>query len=161
MEHGTAPTFDNTSYLDQSGEYTISGDISTAVFGTNWGSRQQVVKMVDADGFEIVNPGEFYTFTVDGGSDTGTLIRLRSNSGTSVAENRLTFSNGNYVFKTNSSEIKFATEENTISGDVVSGIVKVVEFGENTIVTSTKNTFFKRQKQGSLQAEQFYIERNF
>ena len=138
MEHGTAPTFDNTSYLDQSGEYTISGDISTAVFGTNWGSRQQVVRMVDADGFEIVNPGEFYTFTVDGGSDTGTLIRLRSNSGTSVAENRLTFSNGNYVFKTNSSEIKFATEENTISGDVVSGIVKVVEFGENTIGVNTK-----------------------
>ena len=161
MEHGTAPTFDNTSYLDQSGEYTISGDISTAVFGTNWGSRQQVVRMVDADGFEIVNPGEFYTFTVDGGSDTGTLIRLRSNSGTSVAENRLTFSNGNYVFKTNSSEIKFATEENTISGDVVSGIVKVVEFGENTIVTSTKNTFLSGRNKDLYKQSNFILNGTF
>ena len=30
---GTAPTFGNTSYLDKSGEYTIGGDINTAVFG--------------------------------------------------------------------------------------------------------------------------------
>lgn len=138
---GTAPTFGNTSYLDKSGEYTIGGDINTAVLGTNWGSRQQTVRMVDSNGFEITDPAKFYTFTVDGGSETGTLIRLRSNSGTSTEENRLTFLNGNYVFKTDSSEIKFTTEENTISGDIVSGIVKVVEFGENTVVSAIKNTF--------------------